>query len=58
VGFPKTALGYAGGGLQWGPYARSGNHEGMPADLTDAQLTAARSYGAHVIEVALKLLRD
>ncbi len=58
VGFPKTALGYADGGLQWGPYARTGNHEGMPAGVTDAQLTAARSYGAHVIEVAAKLLAD
>jgi len=57
VGLPKTALGYADGGLQWGPYARSGNQEGMPTGLTDAQLTAARSYGAHVIEVAGKLLR-
>jgi len=57
VGFPKTALGYADGGLQWGPYARTGNHDGMPAGITDAQLTAARSYGAHVIEVAEKLLR-
>ncbi len=56
VGLPKTALGYADGGLQWGPYARSGNHEGMPIGLTDAQLTAARSYGAYVIEVAGKLL--
>jgi len=56
--FPKTALGYADGGLQWGPYARTGNHEGMPDGITGAQLTAARSYGAHVIEVAEKLLRD
>jgi len=56
VGMPKTALGYADGGLQWGPYARTGNHEGMPAGITDAQLTAARSYGAHVIEVAEKLI--
>jgi len=58
VGFPKTALGYADGGLQWGPYARTGNHEGMPAGITDVQLTAARSYGAHVVEVTEKLLRD
>jgi len=58
VGFPKTALGYADGGLQWGPYARTGNHEGMPAGITDAQLTAARSYGAHVVEVAERLLRN
>ena len=58
VGFPKSELGYADGGLHWGPYARTGNHEGMPAGISDAQLTAARSYGAHVLEVAEKLLRD
>ncbi len=58
VGFPKTAMGYADGGLQWGPYARTGNHEGMPEGIADAQLTAARSWGAHVIEVAEKLLAD
>ncbi len=55
VGFPKSALGYAEGGLHWGAYARTGNHEGMPAGISDSQLTAARSYGAHLIEVAGKL---
>ncbi len=55
VGFPKNALGYAEGGLHWGVYARSGNHEGVPEGINDSQLTAARSYGAHLIEVAEKL---
>jgi len=55
VGFPKRTLGYAEGGLHWGAYARSGNHEGMPAGISDSQLTAARSYGAHLIEVAERL---
>ncbi len=55
VGLPRTALGYADGGLHWGVYARTGDHEGMPAGITDTQLTAARSYGAHIIEVAGKL---
>jgi len=27
------------GGLHWGPYARTGDYEGMPAGVTDAQLT-------------------
>jgi len=58
VGFPKSSLGYADGGLHWGPYARTGAHDGMPAGITDAQLVAARSYGAHVIEIAGKLLRS
>ena len=56
VGFPKSLPGYADGGLQWGPYGRSGNHEGMPGSVSDGALAAARSYGAHLAEVAAKLL--
>lgn len=55
AGLPRHALGYAEGGLHWGAYARTGNHEGMPAGIDDRQLTAARSYGAHLIEVAERL---
>ena len=56
IGFPKSLSGYADAGLQWGPYARCGNHEGMPQTISEAQLVAARSYGAHVAETALRLL--
>lgn len=56
VGFPKSMPGYADGGLQWGAYARCGNHEGMPQAITEAQLAAARSYGAHLAETAEKIL--
>ena len=56
VGFPKTLSGYAHGGIHWGPYARTGNHEGMPEGISDAQLAACRSYGAHVIGIAERLL--
>ncbi len=56
IGFPKSLPGYADGGLHWGAYGRSGNHEGMPAGISDAALVAARSYGAHVIETAASLL--
>jgi len=56
IGFPKSLPGYADAGLQWGPYARCGNHEGMPQSITEAQLIAARSYGAHVAETALRFL--
>ncbi|MDT8375099.1 MAG: NAD(P)H-dependent oxidoreductase [Mariprofundaceae bacterium] len=52
IGFPKSLPGYADAGLQWGPYARCGNHEGMPQPITEAQLAAARSYGAHIAETA------
>jgi len=56
VGFPKSLPGYADGGLQWGPYARSSNHEGMPAGIRDAALVAARSYGAHLAETAAHIM--
>ena len=56
IGFPKSLPGYADAGLQWGPYARCGNHEGMPQTITEAQLSAARFYGAHAAETALRLL--
>ena len=56
IGFPKSLTGYADAGLQWGPYARCGNHEGMPQTITEAQLSAARSYGAHIAETSLRLL--
>ena len=58
IGFPKSLPGYADGGLQWGPYGRSGNHEGMPAGVSDAALTAARSYGAHLAETAASILSE
>jgi len=56
VGFPKSLPGYADGGLQWGPYGRSGNHEGMPDAVSDGALSAARSYGAHLAEAATGLI--
>lgn len=52
VGCPRSLPGYADGGLQWGAYGRSGNHDGMPGRVSDGALTLARSYGAHLIEVA------
>jgi NAD(P)H dehydrogenase (quinone) len=55
IGFPKSLPAYADGGLLWGPYGRSGNHEGMPDTVSESALAAARSYGSHLIEVAGKL---
>ncbi len=57
IGFPKSLPGYADAGLQWGPYARCGNHEGMPQSISDAQLVAGRAYGAHAAEMALRLVQ-
>lgn len=56
VGFPKDLPGYGDGGIQWGAYGRTSNHEGMPTGINDATLVAARSYGAHLVEVAEKLV--
>jgi len=56
VGFPKDANGYADGGLQWGPYARTGNHQGMPEGILGPSLAAARAYGSHICEIAQKLV--
>lgn len=52
VGFPKSLPGYAEAGLQWGLAVRTGDHEGMPQAVQEAQLLAARSYGAHVCKIA------
>jgi NAD(P)H dehydrogenase (quinone) len=56
VGFPKSLLGYADGGLQWGAYGRTGNPEGIPTGISDETLVAARSYGAHVAEMAATII--
>jgi len=56
IGFPKSLPGYADGGLHWGAYGRTGNHEGMPEPMTDAALAGARSYGAHVADTARRII--
>jgi len=56
VGFPKSLPGYAEGGLQWGPYGRSGDAQGMPSAISEGSLVACRSFGAHVAETANKIL--
>jgi len=55
AGFPPDAMGYADAGLQWGPYGRSGNAQGMPQELSEAMLLSARSYGAHLCDVGMQL---
>ena len=54
-GFPRYLTGYADAGIHWGLAVRTGNDEGMPEGVTEAALIAARAYGAHVVETALKL---
>ncbi|RMG92974.1 MAG: Trp repressor-binding protein [Zetaproteobacteria bacterium] len=52
VGFPKSLPGYADGGLHWGLYGRTGDHEGMPVGVSEGCQRAARSYGMHLAEIA------
>lgn len=54
-GFPRSLTGYADAGIHWGLAVRTGNDEGMPEGVADASLVAARAYGAHVLETALRL---
>lgn len=53
--FPKRTPGYAEGGIQWGPYARTGDAAGNPIGIQDAQCTGARHHGANVARLALAL---
>ncbi len=54
-GFPRSLSGFAKAGLHWGLAVRTGNEEGMPEGIADESLVAARAYGAHVLETALRL---
>lgn len=56
VGFPKSLPSYSHGGLHWGACARTSSSDGMPQGISDASLSAARSYGAHVANTAAQLL--
>lgn len=54
-GFPRSLTGFSKAGLHWGLAVRTGNEEGMPEGIADESLIAARAYGAHVFETALRL---
>lgn len=51
VPLPKNTPGYTKGGLQWGPYGRSGDEKLDPIGLQPEQLVAARAHGANVARV-------
>ncbi|MCC6145316.1 MAG: NAD(P)H-dependent oxidoreductase [Candidatus Hydrogenedentes bacterium] len=57
VPLPKNTPGYAQGGLQWGPYARTHDAAGVPAGVDEGQLEAARYHGRNVARVA-QLLKE
>ncbi len=56
IGCPKSLPGYADAGLQWGLAARTGDHTGMPAGISEAALAAGRAWGGHLAETARRLL--
>ncbi|MDQ6984444.1 MAG: NAD(P)H-dependent oxidoreductase [Ghiorsea sp.] len=53
-GFPRSLSGFAEAGLHWGLAVRTGNDEGMPDGVAESSLVAARAYGAHIAETALR----
>ena len=53
-GFPRSLSGFADAGIHWGLAVRTGNDEGMPEGVAKSGLVAARAYGAHVVETALR----
>lgn len=55
VSLPKTAPGYANGGLHWGPHARAHNEDLSPGALTDERLEAMSSHGTHIANLTKKL---
>lgn len=55
VPLPRQTPGYADAGLQWGPYARTGDRDLKPIGIQEEQLVAARHHGANVARVTLAL---
>lgn len=49
---PKNTPGYQNGGLQWGPYARSGSPSGDSVGVSVESLEAAMHHGANVARIA------
>jgi len=52
VPFPKTSPGYAESGLQWGPCARTADHQLNQIGLSENAIQAAHSHGANIARVA------
>ncbi|MCX8044021.1 MAG: NAD(P)H-dependent oxidoreductase [Desulfobacterota bacterium] len=55
VPLPKNTAHYADGGLQWGPYGRSGDHDGKPVGIADSVLEVCTAHGANIARVAQEL---
>lgn len=52
---PKTTPGYAEGGLQWGPYARSAGPHMEQTGIEEAMLVAVEHHGLHLAQLAAAL---
>jgi NAD(P)H dehydrogenase (quinone) len=55
VPLPKNTPGFAFGGLQWGPYARSGGLNMEHVGVSNESLEAAFHHGANIARVATAL---
>ncbi|MEM9809996.1 MAG: flavodoxin family protein, partial [Pseudomonadota bacterium] len=55
IPLPKTTPGYAYGGLQWGPYARSAGVHMEQTGIKDDMLEVAKEHGAHVAKASALL---
>lgn len=55
VGFPKSYAEFAHGGLHWGLAVRTADEAGAPVPVNDAQLAAARAFGAHIAETMQRI---
>ncbi len=55
VPLPKNTTNYAKGGLQWGPYGRSGDEDGKPVGISEDSLVVCRHHGMNVARVVAAL---
>lgn len=55
VPLPKNTPGYRSGGLQWGPYARSGGPNMEPVGVSSESLEASFHHGANIARLAAQI---
>lgn len=55
IPLPKDTPNYAKGGLQWGPYGRSGDESGKPVGVSEESLVVCRHHGMNVARVVVAL---
>lgn len=55
IPLPKNTPGYTKGGLQWGPYGRTGDENLQPVGVSEDALGVARLHGANIARAAAAL---